>query len=69
MSATTIFEATRPTEWPAPEGSMVTVVARRDAEAVTILWQRSDLESTQLVTLTLDEFQGIAAALGYPWQR
>lgn len=69
MSATTIFERTRPTEWPAPEGSTVTVVARRDAQAVTILWQRSDIESTQLVTLTLEEFQGIAAALGYPRQR
>jgi hypothetical protein len=69
MSAATIFEHTRPTEWPAPEGTTVTVVAKCDSQAVTIRWQRSDLESAQLVTLTLEEFQGIAAALGYPRQR
>lgn len=64
MSATTIFEHTRPSAWPAPEGTTVTVVAKRDARAVSIRWQRNDLAAQQ-VTLTLEEFEGIAVALGY----
>lgn len=65
MSATTIFEHTRPTASPAPEGTTVKVVAHADGRAVSIRWQRSDLESRERITLTLEEFQGIAVALGY----
>jgi len=61
-----IFDATRPTNWPAPEGTEATVTARRALDGtVGITWKRSDNDRTSTVALTPDEFDGIARALGY----
>ncbi|WP_435735254.1 hypothetical protein V5D56_00075 (plasmid) [Cellulosimicrobium sp. PMB13] len=67
--AQTIYTQTRAAEWPAPEGSHVTVTARRaeDEDAVAITWQRDDLAAkgaqASIVILTVDELRGIVAAL------
>lgn len=68
--AQTIYTQTRPAEWPAPEGSQVTVTARQQddpAGAVAITWERDDLaakgERAVLLVLTVDELRGIVAAI------
>jgi hypothetical protein len=60
-----IFEKTRPTEWPAPEGTTVTVTARRSPNGtIGIHWQRSDIDNGgQSVAVTAAEFAEIAAAV------
>lgn len=63
----TIYQQTRPAQWPAPEGSNITVTAKIDAGVVAIIWERDDLMEkggipTQ-VTLTAKEFKAIAAAI------
>lgn len=69
MSAETIgdpiiFQQTRPTSWPAPEGTTVTITARRAPDGtVGITWERSDLDKPTTVALTATEFAGIATAV------
>lgn len=60
-----IFQQTRPSAWPAPEGSTVTVTARRASDGtVGIHWERSDIENGgQHVAVTAAEFAAIAAAV------
>lgn len=64
-----IYSETRPTRWPAPEGSHVTVTARQGAPDgdVAITWQRDDLaekgERAALLVLTVDDLRGIVAAI------
>jgi hypothetical protein len=65
VSAQTIFEQVRPSQWPAPEGTTVTVTARLDRDAIGIHWKRSDLPIPAHVALYLNEFDAIARALGY----
>lgn len=64
-----IYTQTRPAEWPAPEGSHVTVTARQGEPdgAVAITWERDDLaaqgDRAALLVLTVDELRGIVAAI------
>lgn len=69
MAAETIYRRTRPAQWPAPEGSQVTVTAWQEEPdaAVAVTWERDDLadqgERATLLVLTVDDLRGIVAAL------
>lgn len=65
MSARTIFKHTRPTRWPAPAGTTVTVEARLDSDVVGITWRRDDHPEArpEHIALHLSEFDAIASAV------
>jgi hypothetical protein len=65
VTARTVFVATRPSMFPAPAGTSVTVTARLDEDTLGIHWERSDLPTKNTLALTTEEFDGIARALGY----
>lgn len=62
-----IFQSTRPAAWPAPEGTTVTVTARKSRNgSIGITWQRSDIDTPTTVAVTSEEFAGISAAVSVP---
>lgn len=69
MSAVTgdpiIFQQTRPSAWPASEGTTVTITVRRSPNGtIGIDWERSDIpDRGRGVAVTATEFAGIAAAV------
>jgi hypothetical protein len=67
MSSKIIFQNTRPTGWPGPEGTEITVTARQEREAVLLEWQRSDRaaagEAPESIGVTTNELRSIVDAL------
>lgn len=67
MSSKMVYQSTRPARWPAPEGTEVVVTARYGGDAVSITWQRNDLEEKGIaplvVTATVDDLRAIISAI------